>query len=89
MDGPRVRALLTGLDDTTLHPYKKWDGAHWRLVQLVELEATHDERVPEAMNRVLDWVAGIRPPAIDGLNAGPRLDARKRPARGHEAEHGR
>ncbi len=39
-NGPKVRALLDGLDDTTVHPYKKWDGAHWRLVQLVELEAT-------------------------------------------------
>jgi hypothetical protein len=62
-----VRALLTGQDDTTLHPYKKWDGAHWRLVQLVELEATQDKRVPEAMNRVLDWMTSIQPRAIDGL----------------------
>ena len=65
--GPRVRALLTGLDDTTLHPYKKWDGAHWRLVQLVELEATADERVPRAFDRVLDWVTSIQPRTIDGL----------------------
>jgi hypothetical protein len=67
MEGPRVRALLDGLDDTSVHPYKKWGGAHWRLVQLVELEATQDERVPEAMNRVLDWVTSIRPRTIDGL----------------------
>jgi hypothetical protein len=67
MEGPRVRALLDGLDDTTVHPYKKWGGAHWRLVQLVELEATDDERVPRAFERVLDWVSGIRPRTIDGL----------------------
>lgn len=67
MEGPRVRALLDGLDDTTVHPYKKWGGAHWRLVQLTELEATADERVPHAFKRVLDWVTQIRPPTIDGL----------------------
>jgi hypothetical protein len=67
MDGPKVRALLDGLDDTTVHPYKKWGGAHWRLVQLAELEATADERVPQAMNRVLDWVTSIQPRTIDGL----------------------
>jgi hypothetical protein len=67
MDGPKVRALLDGLDDTTVHPYKKWDGAHWRLVQLVELEATTDERIAPAANRVLDWVTSIRPRTIDGL----------------------
>jgi hypothetical protein len=70
-NGPRVRALLDGLDDQTLHPYKKWDGAHWRLVELVELEATADERVPEAANRVLDWLTSDRHRssirAIDGL----------------------
>jgi hypothetical protein len=67
MEGPKVRALLDGLDDTSVHPYKKWGGAHWRLVQLSELEATADERVEPAMNRVLDWVASISPPTINGL----------------------
>jgi hypothetical protein len=60
MDGPRVRALLQGLDDDTVHPYKKWDGAHWRLVELVELEATDDERVQAAAKRVLDWLTSDR-----------------------------
>jgi hypothetical protein len=67
MEGPRVRALLDGLDDTTVHPYKKWGGAHWRLVQLVELEATADDRIPRAFERVLEWVTSIQPPTIDGL----------------------
>ena len=70
-DGPRVRALLDGLDDDTAHPYKKWDGDHWRLVELVELEATADERVVAAANRVLDWLTSERHRAsiktIDGL----------------------
>jgi hypothetical protein len=67
MDGPRVQRLLDGLDDDSAHPYKKWDGAHWRLVQLVELEATEDGRVPRAVERVLDWASSIRPPTIGGL----------------------
>jgi hypothetical protein len=67
MEGLRVRALLDGLDDPTVHPYKKWGGAHWRLVQLVELEATQDERVPRAFERVLDWVTNIEPRTVDGL----------------------
>jgi hypothetical protein len=71
MEGPRVKALLNGLDDATVHPYKKWEGAHWRLVELVELEATGDERVPAATNRVLEWLTSERHRAsiktIDGL----------------------
>lgn len=71
MAGPRVRALIQGLDDDTVHPYKKWDGAHWRLVELVELEATDDERVPAAAERVLGWLTSERHRAsiktIDGL----------------------
>ena len=69
--GPRVRALLDGLDDAGVHPYSKWDGAHWRLVQLVELEVAADERVVAAANRILDWLTGARHRAsiktIDGL----------------------
>ena len=37
---PMVRALLAGQRSDGgfgVHPYKKWDGAHWRLVSLVEL----------------------------------------------------
>jgi hypothetical protein len=71
MDGPKVEALLDGLDDDTVHPYRKWEGAHWRLVELVELEATDDERVHGAADRVLEWLTGekhrrsIR--TVDGL----------------------
>jgi hypothetical protein len=72
MDGPKVRALLQGLDDTTRHPYRKWDGAHWRLVELTELEATDDERVEPAANRVLDWATTLRPRRMEGL---PRVHA--------------
>lgn len=56
----RVRALLRGQrGDGGFggHPYKKWDGAHWRLVSLVEL------RIPKrhplavrALDQVLGWL---------------------------------
>ncbi len=74
--GPRVRALLDGLNDERVHPYSKWDGAHWRLVSLVELEAAADERLIAAANAVLAWLTGDRHRAsiktIDGL---PRVHA--------------
>jgi hypothetical protein len=40
LEGPRVRSLLAGQRDDGgfgVHPYRKWIGAHWRLVSLVEL----------------------------------------------------
>lgn len=39
--GPRVQALLSGQHPDGgfgVHPYRKWHGAHWRLVSLVELQ---------------------------------------------------
>src|SRR5215217_2088226 len=38
LDGPIVRALLSGQEADGAfggHPYRKWTGAHWRLVSLV------------------------------------------------------
>jgi hypothetical protein len=55
--GPWVRALLDGLDDAG-HPYRKWTGAHWRLVSLVELEAPASAETLKAADRVLDWLTG-------------------------------
>jgi len=40
LDGPSVHALLDGQradGGFGVHPYGKWQGAHWRLVSLVEL----------------------------------------------------
>jgi hypothetical protein len=39
LPSPIVRGLLTGLEDPAVpaRPYRKWTGAHWRLVSLVEL----------------------------------------------------
>jgi len=55
-----------------VHPYRKWTGAHWRLVSLVELGVpAQDERARMATEQVLGWLA--RPerlrevPVIDGL----------------------
>src|SRR3954464_505299 len=68
--GPIVAALLDF--DLDLHPYKKWQGAHWRLVSLVELGLPPGaERAGAAVDHVLGWLTGdghrrgIR--TIDGL----------------------
>jgi hypothetical protein len=62
LDGPKVRALFTGQQENGGfggHPYRKWDGAHWRLVSLVELEVPPGEpRAIAAAGTVLDWLAG-------------------------------
>jgi hypothetical protein len=62
LQGPKVRALLTGQRPDGgfgVHPYKKWQGAHWRLVSLVELAVPAGEpRAVAAAGTVLDWLAG-------------------------------
>jgi hypothetical protein len=64
LDGPIVRALLSGQQpDGSFgnHPYRKWTGAHWRLVSLVELEVPQGEpRAMAALDTVLDWIANPR-----------------------------
>jgi hypothetical protein len=81
-----VRALLAGqhvgkqkskdslgihLGGFGVHPYKKWDGAHWRLVSLVELGIpAHEPRAVAAADQVLQWLTGeshrSKIKAIDG-----------------------
>jgi hypothetical protein len=57
LGGSIVRTLLDGPLD--VHPYKKWQGAHWRLVSLAELELPPGEpRVLAAADAVLDWLTG-------------------------------
>lgn len=60
LTGPNVSALLAGqLRDGGFggHPYKKWTGAHWRLVSLVELAAPPGEqRLLAAAETVLGWL---------------------------------
>jgi hypothetical protein len=53
--GPKVRALLS--EQREVHPYRKWYGAHWRLVSLVELAVPATEpRVRTALASVLGWL---------------------------------
>lgn len=58
--GWRVRALLKGQQRDGgfgVHPYKKWTGAHWRLVSMVELGIPKDHRRARiAANQVLEWL---------------------------------
>jgi hypothetical protein len=70
LGGPIVRTLLDA--DLDVHPYKKWQGAHWRLVSLVELGVPPgDERLLAAAEQVLAWLTGDGHrrgiPKIDGL----------------------
>jgi hypothetical protein len=77
--GPKVTALLEGQRANGGfggHPYRKWTGAHWRLVSLVELEIPQGEpRALAAAEQVLAWLTNknhLRVPVIDGL---PRVCA--------------
>jgi hypothetical protein len=75
LEGPKARALLAGQQSDGgfgVHPYRKWTGAHWRLVSLVELAAPAGEpRLQAAASTVLDWLTsrshrrGVQ--VIDGL----------------------
>jgi hypothetical protein len=75
LPGPKVRRLLSGQrrdGGFGVHPYRKWTGAHWRLVSLVELGIPEREpRAVAAAGTVLDWLAGQghrrRVTVIDGL----------------------
>jgi hypothetical protein len=59
---PRIRALLSGQRPDGgfgVHPYKKWDGAHWRLISLVELGLPRGHpQALRAADRVLAWLHG-------------------------------
>ena len=58
--GPKVRALFAGQrrdGGFGGHPYKKWTGAHWRLISLVELAVPPGEpRAVAAAETVLAWL---------------------------------
>lgn len=72
--GPLVRGLLSGQQSDGgfgVFVYRKWTGAHWRLVSLVELGVPADARLRAAAGTVLDWLTSEghrrRIPVIDGL----------------------
>jgi hypothetical protein len=62
LEGPIVRALLSGQEPDGgfgADAYRKWTGAHWRLVSLVELEVPRgDPRARAALETVLNWLTG-------------------------------
>jgi hypothetical protein len=67
--GPKVSALLSGQEDDGGFggdPYRKWTGAHWRLISLVELAAPpSDPRVAAVAERVLAWITrGLKQSAV-------------------------
>lgn len=59
---PRVKTLLSGQESDGsfgVHPYKKWYGAHWRLVSLVELGIPPGfSPAVRATDDVLHWLTG-------------------------------
>jgi hypothetical protein len=73
--GRKIRALLSGQGSDGGfggHPYKKWTGAHWRLVSLVELGVPAlNPQALAAAETVLAWLTGTRRlrsiEVIDGL----------------------
>jgi hypothetical protein len=75
LSGPMVRALFSGQEPDGGFggsPYRKWTGAHWRLVSMVELGVPPGEpRAVAATDRVLRWLTGTAHrrhiPTIDGL----------------------
>lgn len=61
LGGPKVTALLSGQQHGGGFgpgtPYRKWTGAHWRLVSLVELTVPEtDPRVAAAAEHELAWI---------------------------------
>ena len=62
LDAAMVRTLLSGQcrdGGLGVHPYRKWTGAHWRLVSLVELGIPPGElRAVRAAGTVLGWLTG-------------------------------
>jgi hypothetical protein len=64
LEGPKVAALLSGQHEDGgfgNHPYRKWTGAFWRLISLVELHIPAGEpRAMAAFEQVLGWLASPR-----------------------------
>lgn len=80
-DDPWVATLLAGRwrdgagGRVRVHPYRKWGGAHWRLVALAELGVTTAtpgaaDALDDAFGQVVGWLLNpahvLRVPCIDG-----------------------
>lgn len=58
MDARRAAWAESLLDFPAGHPYAKFDGAHWRLIELADLGVdVEPERVRPGVDRVLNWLA--------------------------------
>ena len=61
--GAKVTALLGGQRGDGgfgVHPYRKWTGAHWRLVSLAELGVpAREPRTVAAADQVLAWLVSL------------------------------
>ena len=71
-ESPKVQNLLRGQEADGgfgVHAYTKWTGAHWRLVSVVELGVSSNNKiVRKAVESVLAWIATrAQPPKIEGL----------------------
>lgn len=56
-DRGQLESLLV---DRHCHPYRKWQGAHWRLLSAVELGVSPDEpRARAAADEVLQWLVDL------------------------------
>src|SRR5215471_1006719 len=78
-----IAGLLVGQEadgSFGVHPYRKWTGAHWRLVSLVELGVPlgHMDSL-RAMEGVLAWIGGQSIPRI--VSGRERLHGRQRTVR--------
>lgn len=76
LSGPKVAALLAGQRPDGgfgSDPYRKWTGAHWRVISLAELAVPgFDPRVAAAADHVLNWLMRQGrhrrgPTVVDGL----------------------
>lgn len=60
--------LAPGWED--LHPYKKWQGAHWRVISLVELGVRSHPQALAMLDRTLAWLTNAqraqRAPVVEG-----------------------
>ncbi|TCN42723.1 hypothetical protein EV644_102642 [Kribbella orskensis] len=69
--GAKVRALLDAPSEK--HPYKKWTGAHWRIVSMVELEVPPGEpRAMAAADEVLEMITRAHRYDVPVVNGLPR-----------------
>jgi hypothetical protein len=65
------------LEFPDVHPYQKWRGTHWRLVELADLDTTIlSERLQRGIDQEVAWLqSGIDDPPLGGEEGRPRRHA--------------